>query len=731
MASEEPNLDLVIEGVAAVAELLSAHAEQADPGEADDRWEAFEAKLRADSSTPLAQLVHRFELDSFELKCVILGLANHIEPRMTSLVARTGREMFSRSVTVRLAIEYFCRTPAERVRARQSFLPSSRLVRNRLIALGRVEVGASDGLLSRRFELTTPALRFLLSEDELSESVARIGRLEHPEVSLFNVILDREHLEQVRELVEQHGNYRRLISEWGFDRVLPYGRGLTLLFSGPSGTGKTLLARSLAAHARRSLISLSAADLPEGEGIEAALRDLFSEAMMRDAVVLMDECDALLGKTDRRKPTAFKAIEDFEGILVLTTNQPDALDDALERRIIYHLPFEVPGPALRREIWEVHLPPEVPLDGSIDLDGLAATYDFAGGTIKNAILVAVNRALARNPQQPVLTQGLLEEGCRTQLGYALEDLTVRTTTHLRLNDIVLPEEADRKVREIIAALGNQSVVLNRWGFGRRLVTGKGITVLLDGPPGTGKTFCAEIIAGEFNRPIYRINLPEVVSKWVGETEKHIRAIFQQARVSHAMLLFDEADALFSARVSETESATDRYANMEVNLLLQEIERHPGVVILTTNFYGGLDRALIRRIQYRVTLEEPDPEQRARIWETICPAEAPLAKDVDFEDLSRRFELTGGMIKNALLRAAYRSCERGNEITQEQLVNACVDEYRAAGKLTRDPDYVPETPPRYRNREQLVEGEEDGADEPKPVRDGRDRPSSGAAGGPSG
>ena len=327
------------------------------------------------------------------------------------------------------------------------------------------------------------------------------------------------------------------------------------------------------------------------------------------------------------------------------------------------------------------------LEEDIDLEILANRYDFTGGTIKNAILVAVNRALAQSTQNPSLTMKMLDDGCLSQLRYALEDLTVRTATHLRLNDIVLPDDQDKKVREIIAAVRNQSVVLNSWGFGKKLVTGKGITCLFDGPPGTGKTLCAEIIAGEFDRPLYRVNIPEVVSKWVGETEKHIKAIFQQARISHAMLLFDEADSLFASRSSETSSATDRYANMEVNLLLQEIERFPGVCILTTNFFGSLDKALIRRIQFRVTFEEPDIEQREMIWEKLCPSEAPLGEDVEFGVLAKRFELTGGMIKNALLRAAYWACEAGTKMTQQVLTDACIDEYKAAGKLARDPSFI--------------------------------------------
>ncbi len=641
-----------------------------------------------DAPGALAALVRRLRLEPFEIQTLVVLLASHVDPEMPRLVAQSGVDTFSRAITVRLRVERLCATHADRIAARRAFASGAPLLKHRLISLGKVEIGAAETLLSRRVELSPSTLRYLLDEDELPERLARFARLESRHVDLINVVLPGDTLRQIVELVQHHAGYREAIGRWGFDKVLPYGKGLILLFSGPPGTGKTLFSQALASTLGRPVLSVNAADLPTEDGVDAALADLFAEATLRDAVVLLDECESLLGKADRRKGIAFRAVEDFEGILVLTTNRPEALDDGLERRIMVHVPFELPDPTLRRQIWEVHLPPDVPVAEDVDLATLSNLYDFTGGTIKNAILVAVNRAVAKSPSTPQLTQAMLDAGCRSQLRYSLEELTVRTTTHLRLSDIVLGEDADKKVREIIAACRNQTFVMNQWGFGKKLATGKGITVLFDGPPGTGKTFCAEIIAGEFDRPLYRVNLPEVVSKWVGETEKHIRAIFQQARISHAMLLFDEADSLFAQRSAETSSATDRYANMEVNLLLQEIERFPGVCILTTNFFGSLDKALVRRIQFRVPFEEPDADQRRRIFECLRPAEAPFAADVDFGRLGTRFEMSGGMIKNALLRAAYWAADAGTEITAAILDDACKDELQAAGRVTREGRFGP-------------------------------------------
>ncbi len=685
------NVAIVDHGVSAVLALLGAALDPASAPDADRLWGDFVRRLEAgDSTSRLGSIRTRARLSDFELRCFLMAVAAQIEPLAANLIRELGQATFSRVLTVRLAIDVFAGGGASRFQARQSFSPQSRLVHQGLLSVSREHVDAPDGLLSARFEVTQPALRYVLGESDLADTVSKFARLEHPTVDLANVILEDDVARNVVELVTNHDRYRNAITDWGFAELLPYGRGIVLLFSGPSGTGKTLLAQALASTAGRSLISLSGADLPEGQGVDSALRDLFTDATLRDAFVLIDECDALFGRRDKRLASAFQALEEFTGVVFLITNHPDQLDEALERRILYRVPFEIPGIELRRRIWGMHLPVGVPIEGKLDLVGLAARYDFSGGTIKNAVLFAVNRSLAENPEAPALTNELLEAGCRSQLRYKLEKLTERSTTHLRLEDVVLPEAAETKLREIRAACRNQTFVLNQWGFGERLATGRGIIILFDGPPGTGKTLCAEILATEVGRPLHRVNLPEVVSKWVGETEKNIREIFRLARLSHSMLLFDEADALFSGRMAEVRSSNDRYANMEVNLLLQEIERFPGICMLTTNHFGSLDSALVRRIQFRVTFERPGAAERHRIWKTLCPKSVPLAPDVDFALLARDIDMSGGEIKNAIMRAAYRAADEPDHskrrLTQAILAEACRDECAAAGKLVRLPGH---------------------------------------------
>jgi SpoVK/Ycf46/Vps4 family AAA+-type ATPase len=232
---------------------------------------------------------------------------------------------------------------------------------------------------------------------------------------------------------------------------------------------------------------------------------------------------------------------------------------------------------------------------------------------------------------------------------------------------------------LIASVRNRRTIFEEWGFGEKITKGRGICALFRGDSGTGKTLSAEIIANELGMTLYRVRIPAIISKYVGETEKNLEKCFREAAASGALLLFDEADSIFSKR-TEVKDSNDRYANMEVNLLLQEVERFEGVVILTTNLDAAIDDAFERRLNHKIDFPFPEARYRARIWKRLLPANAPLANDIDFEILGKDLELSGGCIKNSVIRAAYRAAERKIPIDMDLLEAAGIQEYREMGKL---------------------------------------------------
>ena len=226
-----------------------------------------------------------------------------------------------------------------------------------------------------------------------------------------------------------------------------------------------------------------------------------------------------------------------------------------------------------------------------------------------------------------------------------------------LDAVVLPEDRQRQLREMVSHVRHAYQVLHTWGFREQLPYGRGVTALFSGPSGTGKTMAAQAIACELGTRAYLVDLSRVVSKYIGETEKQLDAVFNDAERAGAVLLFDEADALFGKR-SEIKDSHDRYANIEVAYLLQRMEAFSGLAILTTNLRRNLDDAFLRRLRFVVEFPKPDAPAREAIWRLCLPQAAPLAADVNLRLLARRLELTGGSIRQITIRAAFAAAADG-------------------------------------------------------------------------
>ena len=639
----------------------------------------MEEAAAAGSSLRLLEVRDGFSLTDAELDILLLSLAPRVDPDFLDRLGRAHETFFFRGVDVDLTLGLLFHTPADRLSAHSLLSPEGRLISGGLITVTAIESRLNPHEAEVR--PSEAIANFILERPSITGALARYCELAQPKHSWDQVILPAEQKVLVWQIVSGEPIVRANLSRWGYDEVLSQGRGATLLFAGPPGTGKTALAHAIAERIGARLLILRASRLVAAQQeIHSVISDALRAAQLERAVVLIDDCETLLSIRDARLLAMLEALEVNEGLVILTTNLAPQIDMAMHRRIQFRLDFEAPRALLREQIWEVHLPAEAPLASDIDIPTLAATYEFTGAAIRNTVLVALSRMAALG--RDVLEMSHLRDAAETQLGARFDDLAVRTTGPAGLERLVLPQTEAEKLREVVDACRFHDDVLTRWGFGRRLSKGRGICVLFDGPPGTGKTFTAELLSHELRLPLYRIHIPNIVSKWVGETERNISELFVRARGARAMLLFDEADSLFGRRSTQSQGANDRYANMEVNLLLQEIERYDGITVLTTNLFGNLDEALQRRIQFRITFPFPKPAERGRIWKMLMPPEAPLGDDVDFAALGSRFELSGGHIKNALLRGAYRARATGGVIQQAHLAAAALRECEAQGKLVR-------------------------------------------------
>jgi DNA polymerase III delta prime subunit len=253
------------------------------------------------------------------------------------------------------------------------------------------------------------------------------------------------------------------------------------------------------------------------------------------------------------------------------------------------------------------------------------------------------------------------------------------------DDIVLDDDRMSQLREVSVRCRHRDTVFQQWGFSPQPSTG--VVALFAGPSGTGKTLAAEVIAGDLGIDLYKIDLANMVSKYIGETEKNLSRVFDAAEASSVALFFDEADALLGRR-SEVSDAHDRYANIEVAYLLQRLERYEGLVVLATNLAKNIDPAFLRRIHVVIEFPMPGPAERRRIWARSLPGSAPVAADLDLDFLADRFELSGGTIRNAVLAAAFLAAEAGTSITMATAVLALRRELQKMGRLVRPEDFGP-------------------------------------------
>ena len=335
-------------------------------------------------------------------------------------------------------------------------------------------------------------------------------------------------------------------------------------------------------------------------------------------------------------------------------------------RVLY---LERPDTSRQRSLWRAALDRHAhSVNGEIE--SIVHQFDFGPTTISGVV------ARAAQESGGPITGPLLWNACRDETAGALDDVAQRIEPSFGWDDIVVPEDVRAQLRELAQQVQHRARVYDDWGFGIRLPRGRGITALFAGPSGTGKTMAAEILASHLRLDLYRVDLAGVVSKYVGETEKNLRRIFDTAERTGTILLFDEADALFGSR-TEVRDSHDRYANLEINYLLQRMEDYTGLAILATNRRAALDNAFLRRLRFIVEFPFPGPDDRRSIWERVFPQAASLA-DVDPGALSR-LEITGANIRSIAVNAAFLAAHDGSPITMPHLMRSAAREY---AKLSR-------------------------------------------------
>lgn len=418
----------------------------------------------------------------------------------------------------------------------------------------------------------------------------------------------------------------------------------------------------------------------DSDGASPLLRMALRDCELNHAVLVLYGLDHWIDSSGVFTSDSDKLFENWNApVLFLSGRQFEfAPRTAAETRLIMRISVEGLTGRKRFEVWRKLLE-GLRLGSTVDdssLRTLAGQFSLTNAQIRAAVNTALGVAVTGDRD---LEMSDLYEGARLSSMHHLSDLAKKLPSRYTIKDLVLPEKQKQEIDELIAMARNRSQVLDDWGVGKKLVSGRGISALFTGVPGTGKTLSAQVIAGELGLDLYRVDLSTVVSKYIGETEKNLERIFTEAQSSNVILFFDEADSLFGRR-SEVSDSHDRYANIEVGYLLQRIETYDGIVLMATNLGANLDEAFARRINYIIDFPFPDDETRLRLWQLLLPDNIAKDEDIDLVPFAASYKIAGGNIRNAVVWAIYDSARNNRPLSADDLQRGVEREYRKMGKV---------------------------------------------------
>ena len=475
--------------------------------------------------------------------------------------------------------------------------------------------------------------------------------------------------------------------------ALPAEEAILFYLRGQPGAGRRTLCRHFCRTERRPLLVVDLSALfQQGMAWNEILLHVCREAVIQNAALAFDGFELLLGREEHiqngEQITPVKTgpstlhirmlLERARRIcgrlfLLSTAPWPPEVDCTPWQRV--ELELDVPDTAGRLRLWRHYLD-HAPLASAVSLETLAIKFALTPGQIAAGAGEAERLRQWEGARQ--LDEELLHRACRTQLSHSLGKMASRVNAAYTWDDLILPPEQKRRLRNACAQVEYRHRVYDQWGFGKKVAYGRGLSMLFTGPPGTGKTMAAQVMANRLGLELYKVDLSGVLSKYVGETEKQLGAVFDEVKKSQSILFFDEADALFGKR-SETKDSHDRYANVQTSYLLQKMEEYDGIVILASNFLQNFDEAFKRRIKFIIDFTLPDRDRREQIWRSVLPADLPRDEDLDFDFLARSFELSGSSIKNIAVSAAFLAAEEGVPMGMVHLLLATQAEQNKTGK----------------------------------------------------
>jgi hypothetical protein len=644
--------------------------------DAERRRDAIDARLARTSNRvwlPIEVVRRRFGLTGVESDLMLLCLLPEYDLRYRRLFAYLQDDATSRRPSAELALRILAPLVPDVAAGRRLLGAGSALARHRIVSC--------DG--------EVPLPMRTLSLDERIASVL-LGA-DAPDPRLTRVLAPERHDGPEQHVMLVTGDVSDAIEAGAiaWARARAAGQGLCVVVRGPEGGGKLSAAKALAGLTRTALLRFDVgAALAELGAFHVTVDLALREAVLADAAIYWADADRLLHDEALAGARArwLRSCDRHRGLWFVASGQPWEPRAQLSQPRLFHLELPLPAYELRKEHWRTLLRDQA-IEGTTDAENetlcarLAGAFRLTPGQTRAALRCAFGLAARRPGADGRLSVGDLHEGCRRQATTGLGELARRIEPRGRasFDDLVLPTATKQHVLELRDRIALHHEGLSRAGLATDVRRGQGLVALLAGGSGVGKTYTAELLAQEQHVDLYKVDLSAILSKFVGECERNLRKLFDTAESASALLFLDEGDGLFGRRGGISQGQ-DRWANLEVNYLLQRLEEHPGVVLIATNLKQNIDEAFLRRIHVVIDYPFPDATCRFEIWKRLLPIAFSTVPDAILHDVAERFLLSGGSIRNVVMDALARALAASAPgVVVRDLVAGIAREYQKTNK----------------------------------------------------
>lgn len=623
----------------------------------------------------LVWLAQTYQLSTIDFDILLLSLAPAVDLKYQLIYSYLQGDAQKKFPTVDLILELLCCGYASnwmaKQEARRRFSINMPLLKHKLIYLMPDSNQSQLPLLAKSIQVDERVIEYLLDSDELDARLIGFTRKVFDRPSILSCLF-----------AEDKQSILAFIKKTQMDQQ----KNTILYLQAPAGMGKQTLVTELCQTLDITLLQVNMAELLATQDFvrfKQTIDLLLRELVLQRAAVYWQSFDLLLELDKRFYLEYFLThIDQQIGLHFFGGNHPWEPAIALSASCFLRITIPALNTMQREKLWQqLQQQSDTSCEKNIDLIAIADRYRLTPEQIQAAWQTAVQLSIQNDLKKPILRQQDLQQACQLHSSPNLQNLAVNIVPRYYWEDIVLPEHSLLQLAQMRDQLQHQHLVYEQWGFADKLGLTKGIYALFTGPPGTGKTMAAEILANELGLLLYKIDLSSIVNKYVGETEKNLERVFSEAEASNVILFFDEADALFGKR-SEIQDAHDRYANIEVSYLLQRLETYSGIVVLASNFRGNIDEAFVRRLHFSIEFPLPDAAERTKIWRAIWP-QTVSQESLNIDLLAQRFDISGASIRNIALNAAFFATAISKtkpEINMQHIFRAVQLEYQKMGRL---------------------------------------------------